>query len=253
MIKINNLSFRYNKNSSYVIKDVNLITPANKISILLGNNGVGKTTLFKCISGILKFYEGRVLVNGLNVDTTSNKEISKKLAYVFQINNESNLSVYETILLGRTPYINFYPTKKDHEIVSSLIKEFNLEKYSSYSFSYLSGGYKQKVMIARALASGAETFLFDEISSNLDISNKVFVFNLIKELKKKGKTIFIALHDLNDALYLGDYFYLLKDGKIIAEGNKNIINKKNILEAYNIDVDIKKLGGEDYVIYKKSS
>lgn len=252
MIKINNLSFKYIKNSNYILKNVNLNIKQNKISILLGNNGAGKTTLFKCISGILPIKEGRVLVDGLNVSTTSNRVLAKKLAYVFQLNLESNLTVYETILLGRNPYISFYPTKKDHEIVSSLIDEFELNKFINYSFSSLSGGYQQKVMIARALASNAETFLFDEISSNLDISNKLFIFSLIKELKKRGKTIFIALHDLNDALLLGDYFYLLKEGEIIKEGDKKIINNSNIKKLYNIDVEIKKIRGAEHVIYKKN-
>ncbi len=252
MIKINNLSFKYNKNSNYILKNVNLNISDKKISIILGNNGAGKTTLFKCISGILPINEGRVLVDGLNVSTTPNRILSKKLAYVFQVNIESNLTVYETILLGRNPYINFYPTKKDHDIVSKLINEFNLGEYINYSFSSLSGGYQQKVMIARALASNAETFLFDEISSNLDISNKLFIFSLIKELKSRGKSIFIALHDLNDALVLGDYFYMLKDGIIYKEGNKKIINKKNINELYNIEVEVKNIEGVEHVIYKKN-
>ena len=252
MIKISNYSFRYNKNSQYILKDVNFVVADNSISILLGNNGVGKTTLLKSISGVLKTFDGRIIVDGHDVSTTSNKKLAKVVSYVFQNNNETNLSVYDSILLGRTPYINLYPTKSDHEIVSSLIKEFNLEDFSSYSFASLSGGYKQKVMIARAIASEAKLFLFDEIFSNLDISNKLFIFNVIKELKKRGKTVFIALHDLNDALVLGDYFYILKDSKIMAEGSKKIINKSNILKAYNIDVEITKIKGDEYVIYKKN-
>lgn len=251
MVKITNLSFKYNKNSDYILKDVNLIIKPNKVSIILGNNGIGKTTLFRCISGINKNFDGRILVDGLDVKTNKNITIAKKVSYVFQNFESSNLSVYETILLGRTPYINIYPKNEDYEIVNSLIKRFKLETFANYPFSLLSGGYKQIVMIARALATKSDILLFDEITANLDISNKIMVFNIIKDLVKEGKTIISSMHDINDALKIGDYFYFLADKKIVLSGDKKIINSINIKKIYNTEVVIKNIEGEKYVIYKK--
>ena len=250
MVKITNLSYRYSKNSNNILKNVNLIIKPNKVSIILGNNGVGKTTLFKCISGIYKNFDGRILVNGIDISTNTNKKISQNISYVFQNNDNTNLTVYESILLGRTPYINLYPTKNDYDIVDSLIKKFNLEKFVNYPFSSLSGGYKQIVNIARAMSSDNKIFLFDEITSNLDISNKLIIFDIIKNLINDGKTIVIALHDLNDALQLGDDFYFLKDGSIYCKGDESIINKSNIKKVYNIEVEISQHGGKKYVVYK---
>ena len=249
MLKITNLTYKYPDSDFDAIKNINLYLNNKSITILLGNNGSGKSTLLKCIDYLLKFKKGRILLFGKNLTSLPLKERSKLVAYVSQEVNDSNLSVFDTLLLGRLPYITFNYSEDDYKVVNEIISYMDLSLIANKPFSSLSGGIKQKVSIARALVSKPKLLLLDEPTANLDLYNKILIYNLIKKLRDDGLAILISMHDLNDALNLGNYFYLMKDGSIYNHGEKNIINKDIIHLIFNVDVNIKQIDNKEVIVY----
>lgn len=239
MLKVENLSFKYNKKLEEVVENVNFSLEQAGIYIILGQNGAGKTTVLKCIEGINNFKDGRIEIDGKDLKEYKRKELAKTISYVPQNFNKIQLTVYETIMLGRTSYITFKASKHDEEIVENLIKEFGLEKYAFRNFETLSGGEKQKVIIAMALAAEPKILLLDEPTSNLDIKNSLMIMNLIKDLvKTKNLTVLISMHDISLAYEFGDKFLFFKDKKIKYFLEKAEINEDILKETYDVDLKI---------------
>lgn len=238
MLKVNHLSFSYSKNNN-VIEDVSFSLKEGQINVLLGPNGIGKSTVLKCLNGILKPNEGEIAIFDKNIKEYKGRELAKLVAYVEQSPHIDNLNVYETIMLGRTPYITFSPTKEDKEIVNKVIKEIGLEDLLHRNISSLSGGEKQKVMIALALASNSKILLLDEPTANLDIKNALMIMNLIKSLtKKENLTVLISMHDISLAYNYGDYFLCMKDQSIKYSLKKEELTSGVLEEIYDVKIKL---------------
>ena len=238
MLKVNHLSFSYSKNNN-VIDDVSFSLKEGQINVLLGPNGIGKSTILKCLNGILKPKEGEIEILNRKIKEYKGKQLAKTIAYVEQSPHIDNLNVYETILLGRTPYITFAPTKEDKEIVNKVIREIGLEDLLHRNISSLSGGERQKVMIALALASNSRILLLDEPTANLDIKNALMIMNLIKSLtKKENLTVLISMHDISLAYHYGDYFLCMKDKKIKYSLDKKDLNSGVLEEIYDVKIKL---------------
>ena len=238
MLKVNHLSFSYSKNNN-VIDDVSFSLKEGKINVLLGPNGIGKSTILKCVNGILKAQEGEILIFDKNIKEYKNKELARTIAYVEQSPHIDNLNVYETIMLGRTPYMTFSPSKEDKQIVNKVIEEIGLEDLLHRNISSLSGGERQKVMIALALASNSKILLLDEPTANLDIKNALMIMNLIKSLIKKEKlTALISMHDISLAYNYGDYFLCMKDKNIKYALDKIELNSGVLQEIYDVKIKL---------------
>ena len=238
MLKVNHLSHSYIKNNK-VIDDISFTLQEGKINVLLGPNGIGKTTILKCLNGIIKAKEGEILIDEKNINQYSSKELAKIIAYVEQSPRVDNLNVYETIMLGRTPYISFAPSKDDNKIVSDLIKKVHLEDLLHRDINTLSGGEKQKVMLALSLATNSKILLLDEPTANLDIKNALMVMDLIKELTIKDNiTVLISMHDISLAYQYGDYFLCMKDQKIKYALNKKDLNSGVLQDIYDVNIVI---------------
>ncbi len=238
MLKVNHLSHSYIKNNK-VIDDISFTLQEGKINVLLGPNGIGKTTILKCLNGIIKAKEGEILIDEKNINQYSSKELAKIIAYVEQSPRVDNLNVYETIMLGRTPYISFAPSKEDNKIVSDLIKKVHLEDLLHRDINTLSGGEKQKVMLALSLATNSKILLLDEPTANLDIKNALMVMDLIKELTIKDNiTVLISMHDISLAYQYGDYFLCMKDQKIKYALNKKDLNSGVLQDIYDVNIVI---------------
>ncbi len=253
MLNIQNLSFGYSKRQSLVLNGVNLSLNKGEIGIVLGKNGSGKSTLFKNIVGIEKPSSGSINLNDNDILNSSFSKRSSLVAYVPQTIEFGSLTVYDSILMGRISKFGLKDRKRDREVVESLIDEMGLKELSLRNANQLSGGEKQKVAIARALAQEPELLVFDEPTGNLDMSNERLVLKEAKRLsREKGISILVAIHDINAAIGFGDKFFFLKDGKITFDGDENIINEESIKETFGINVDVMEINGKKLIVEKEN-
>ena len=246
-VKFNQLHFGYSRRRE-VLHGIDLTLPANKFVAILGPNGCGKTTLVKQINRILRSHSGTVQIGEHTVSQLEPSELAKIIAYVPQMTSGvMNGSVMDTVMLGRRPYIQWKPTDNDVEIVSKALIRLNISHLSQRLFNQLSGGQKQTVLIARALAQAPDIYLFDEPVSFLDVKNQLEIMAIGRELvEKDGKTVITVLHDLNLALRFADHIVMMKEGNVFAQGTSDeVITEENILAVYGTHAQIR--NGE-YVI-----
>lgn len=249
MLKIDNLTFSYAKNSPLVLDDISLELPKGQIGILLGKNGSGKTTLFKNILGLCSPKKGTIYSSQTEITNLNYRERAKLIGYVPQQIQFGNLTVFDSILLGRISLFGFKPGKVDYQKVEELIEELQLNQIAYKNAEELSGGERQKVAIARALAQNPEILIFDEPTGNLDIANEVLIIEQAKKIsREKGITILSSLHDLNQALSMGDKFFFMQEGKIKYSGDINIFSAEVIKDIYGINMKIVEIDNQKIII-----
>jgi iron complex transport system ATP-binding protein len=242
ILELKNIEFSYN--GSPVLRGIEFDVKKGDVVSILGVNGAGKSTLLKCINGILKPQKGEIFIDHTNIKKTSRTEIAKALAYVPQRSEQSFITVFDAVLLGRKPYIKWDVTKNDIEITERVLSALGLKKLSLRYINELSGGEFQKVVIARALVQQPKVILLDEPTNNLDPKNQFEVMDIIKEIsKRKGISSVIVMHNVNLAVRLSDRFILLKEGKVFAEGGLEIITKDNMEKVYGIPVTVENIRG----------
>ena len=235
ILKVNNLSFSYTEKP--VLQTFSFSIGKGDCIAILGTNGVGKSTLLKCLNRILKPTAGAITINETNINDMASNNLAQEIGYVSQTNQFSDVSVFDAILLGRKPYIKWDVTKNDLEIVQDILKRMELSEYALRPVTQLSGGEMQKVAIARALAQQPNVLLFDEPTSNLDLKNQLEVIQLIKEIvEEQGISAMVTMHDLNLALRFANKFIMMKDGKLFAVGGQEIITEESIKEVYGVSV-----------------
>ena len=249
MLSIENLRFRYDRNSPYVLKGASLCLEQGEIGILLGKNGSGKTTLFKNILGINKPDSGEIFFNGENLLKMPRRERAQRIAYVPQDIQFGALTVFDSILMGRVSYFGLKAGHEDYLAVEKIIQDMGLESFAQRNVDTLSGGERQKIAIARAMAQEPKLMVFDEPTGNLDIANEHLIIEEAKKLaKEKHISILSSLHDLNQALYFGDKFFLLKDGIVKYVGGKEIITEAVIKDIFDIDVRIVQIENQQVIL-----
>lgn len=250
MIKISNISFSYNKNKR-VLKNISLDINEGECVILLGPNGVGKSTLISLLLGSNKPQEGNIYFDETPIKELTPKVKADYLAYIPQLIEGTDLTVFDTILLGRLPYYKVYPNKEDKALVDTFIEKFKLEELREKQTNQISGGERQIVSIARGFIQDSKVIIFDEPTSNLDISTQLRVLNLIKEEKNNQKSFLISMHDINQALQIGDKFVFLKDGEVYKVVSKEEITEEIINNVYNVHSKIIKSEEGDFIIYEE--
>ena len=232
---INKLSFSYN--SIAALKNVKLELCLNEVLSIVGPNGSGKTTLLKCIDRILKPSQGAVLVDGRDVANIGLGELSKIIGYVPQSSTSTfPFTVFDMVLMGRKPYIQWSVGERDKEIVAEILTFLGISKLAARYFNELSGGEQQKVIVARALAQQPQILLLDEPTSNLDIKHQLEVLNIVKDLTRSRQlSVIMAMHDLNLASRFSDKMIMLKHGSIFAVGtSKSVLTEENIESVYGV-------------------
>lgn len=249
MLEIQNLRFRYSRRSPLVLNDISLQLRDGEIGILLGKNGSGKTTLFKNILGIQKPQSGAVRLDGEDLLNMNRRERARRIAYVPQSIHFGALSVYDTILMGRISYFGYKAGREDEAAVDAILRDMKLENFAARNVEELSGGERQKIAIARALVQEPRLLVFDEPTGNLDIANEQLIMEEARRVsREKGISILTSLHDLNQALSLGDRFFFLKDGKIRHTGGRESVTESVIQETFDAEVRIVEIEGNKIIL-----
>ena len=251
MMEIKNLSYHY-KGGPEVLKDVSFTTQPGEFLAILGNNGVGKSTLLKCFNHILKPDSGAVLLDGENLLSMSPREVAKRVAFVSQSVPNTQMTVHDVVMLGRRPYMKWGFTEQDHNIVHDAMHRLDVEDMRGRFLNQLSGGEKQKVMLARALAQEPKALLLDEPTSALDIQNQYQVLKLVREICHKDQiTAIVVIHDLNLALRFCDRFLLLKDGEVFRYGDRSVLDSQALKEVYGVDAKVVEIEGRHMVLVEE--
>ena len=244
MLEIQDLSFRYSHRSPLVLDHIDLQLRDGEIGILLGKNGSGKTTLFKNILGIPKPLSGSVRFDGEDLLNMNRRERARRIAYVPQSIHFGALSVFDTILMGRISYFGYKAGREDETAVEAILRDMKLENFAARNVEELSGGERQKIAIARALVQEPRLLIFDEPTGNLDIANEQLILEEAHRVsREKGIAILTSLHDLNQALTLGDRFFFMKDGQIRHTGGRESVTESVIQETFDAEVRIVEIEG----------
>lgn len=248
MLKVENLFFKYGKNE--VLQDINFEAHYGDCIAVLGNNGAGKSSLIKCLNKISIPASGTIYLNGQNLKKIPRGAIAKEIAYVAQLGEISHDTVFNTVMLGRMPYIKVNPTKKDYDIVEKILKKLEIEDLSLRFLNELSGGQVQKVMLARALAQEPKILILDEPTNSLDMKSQHMLLGLVQEVVEQENICAIeVLHDLNLALRYCNKFLFLKDKMVYSFDRKENINNETVKNVFNIDVSIENVCGQKTVVY----
>ena len=239
MVKVENITYAYRRSTGNVLDAVGFEVADGQCIAVLGNNGVGKSTLLKCIDRINPTHGGTVVVDGKNVFEMNNRLMAQNVAYVPQNAAAVDMTVFDAVLLGRKPYIKWDVSSEDRKIAGEIIRQMHLDDYVLRNVSELSGGEAQKVMLARALAQKPRFLLLDEPTSNLDPKNQLEVLQLVREFAQtKRLSVLIIIHDLNLAARYCDKFLFLKDSSVYAYGGLETMTPEVIEAVYGMKAEI---------------
>ena len=237
-IEVKNLSFSYRQHK--VLDNVSFTVKGGEFAALLGPNGAGKTTLFRCMLGFLKDFSGSVICNGIDIASAGARRLAKLMAYIPQSASPAfNYTVVDTVLMGTNSSAGVFtiPGKAQKDAADYAIEKLGITELRNRGCRTLSGGEAQLVLIARAIAQGANILIMDEPSANLDLGNRHRVLSLARKLSRDGYTIIMSIHDPEQALVFADRAMMLSNGRIIADGAADeIIEERLIYDVYGVNV-----------------
>jgi iron complex transport system ATP-binding protein len=240
-LSVKNASFGYN-DRDLIWKNINIDVEEGECLCLLGPNGCGKTTLFNCVNGNYSLKTGSVNINGKNIKKYSIIELAKTMGIVFQEHSAPfPYTSLEVVRMGRTPHMGMFgtPSKEDTELAFCIMEEMGIAHLVGKSYTHISGGERQLVLIARTLCQEPEMILFDEPTSHLDFKNQAMVLRTIKKLSQKGMTIVMISHFPNHVWKIGTSVAMLGNHKMVAQGPVDqVMTEENLSETYGVDVTI---------------
>jgi len=253
MLKLDKINFSYG--TARVLQDINLSVSRGEFIAIIGPNGAGKSTLIKLIDRILPADSGQIQLDGRPLPAISHKELARTIAYLPQETNFAfSYTVREVILMGRFPYqkgVRAY-NAEDFKVVQEMISLMEIERFSSRHFNELSGGEKQRVMIASALAQNPSIILLDEPTSALDLHHQIAIYQILKKLKEeKNLTVFVVTHDINLAAQFCDRVVLMGEGRLIRDGIPEEVLQFQLLQdtfGVKVYIDINPLTKSLYIL-----
>lgn len=236
-----------------ILKGVSINGNTGEFIGIIGPNGSGKSTLLKCIYRILKPHAGQVFLDGEELSGISIRNSAKKMAVVAQHNYYNfDFSVMEVVLMGRAPHKKTMErdNAKDFQIAQKALETVEMEGFANRSFSTLSGGEQQRVILARALAQQTPCLILDEPTNHLDITHQIQLMKIVKNLKV---TVISAVHDLNIAAMFCDRLYVLQDGEIVGQGTpQEVLTAEFIKKIYRVETEIVyDSAGQLHVLFQK--
>lgn len=238
-LQVNNINIDINNKA--IVKNISITAEKGEFVGIIGPNGCGKSTFLKSIYRAIKAKSGTIYFNEKELSQINIKESAKNLAVVGQFNNINfDFTVEQMVILGRTPHQKYMEreSKKDYEIVYEALKKVSMEHCASRSFLTLSGGEKQRVILARAIAQQARLIVLDEPTNHLDIKYQLQILSIVKNM---DIGVVAALHDLNLAAMYCTKLYVLKNGEVIAHGKpENILTKELIRHVYEVECEVEK-------------
>lgn len=239
-IKIENLSFSYGHRQ--VLKDICFAAEYGQFLSVLGPNGAGKSTLFRCMLRLLTPSAGSITVAGRAVCDMTAGELARKIAYIPQSHNPVfNFSVLDMVLMGTTAQLNSFETPRKHHVeqAQAALGRLGIAHLTDRGYANLSGGERQLVLIARAMAQQAKILVMDEPSASLDFGNRHRVMQTVRELTADGYAVIQSTHDPNQAYRYSDRILALHGGKVLAWGTpEETISEKIISTLYGVDVEV---------------
>ncbi|PKL47746.1 MAG: ABC transporter ATP-binding protein [Candidatus Riflebacteria bacterium HGW-Riflebacteria-2] len=239
-LKVENLSFSWGAQKT--LDEVSFNIEAATVTSILGPNGSGKTTLLKVLLGFLKPQSGRVMLGDNDLVTLDLATRARRMAYVPQRHTAVfSYRVLDVVVLGRIPYSNVFCkiTDNDYQLASESLAQLGIAHLAERSYTEISGGEQQLVLIARALVQQAEILIMDEPVSGLDYGNQLMLLKQLRRLAQSGITCVKTTHYPEHALWTSDRAIFIRAGKIIATGNSiDIINSATLKELYNADIRI---------------
>ncbi len=256
LLEIQKISFAYPSGSNFHLDPTDLRVEKGDLVGLLGPNGAGKSTLLKLMAGLLISPEGCVFYGGRSLGDIPVRERARRMAYVPQsMHFTFPLGVREIVEMGRHPHLGrFEPMgKKDRMICEKSLELCDALEFKDRLFDELSGGEKQRVLLASALAQTPELLLLDEPTLSLDLSHQILLFEIIQRLHRSEElTVVVATHELNLAGRFLDRLVLMKAGKVEADGTpKKVLTRRNIKSVLNVEVDQFKHQGNAYFVPRK--
>jgi iron complex transport system ATP-binding protein len=243
MLQAADLSYSYGRRAPSVLSGVTLDVTRGEIVGLLGPNGSGKTTLLRLLAGMLRPSSGRVALDGRPISELTRRQIARRLAMVPQDTHAAfDYSVLDMVLMGRYPHLGAFTLEdiNDLAIARDALDATGTRAFEARPFSTLSGGEKQRVVIAAALAQSADILLLDEPTTALDLGYQFEIATLLRRLNhERGTTMIVSSHDLNLIGALCQQVVMLKDGAVIAQGTTaDTLTPTTIRRLYGVDADV---------------
>ena len=239
-IEVKNLNFSYGNRQ--VLHDISFTVGSGEFLSILGPNGVGKSTLFRCVLGLLSGYTGTVRVDGTDVRSFSVREMAKHIAYIPQSSHPIfNYSVSDIVLMGRTSGLSTFrsPKKQDVEICRWAMEKVGISHLALRCFHRLSGGEQQLVLITRALVQKAPVLMLDEPTANLDFGNQLRVLEQARSLAREGYTVIQTTHHPEQSYLFSDRILTIQDGRVLKEGTpEEVLTEETIRALYGVDVEV---------------
>ncbi|MFA9463929.1 MAG: ABC transporter ATP-binding protein [Velocimicrobium sp.] len=242
-IEVSNLGFQYSKHR--VLDEITFQAEDGQLLSILGPNGVGKSTLFRCILGLLHGYEGQILLDGIDIRHLSIKERATIVSYIPQSHQPSfNFNVFDMVLMGTTVQVSSIhsPGIRQVKLVETALERLGIEHLKKRDYNKISGGERQLVLLARALVQKTKILILDEPTSNLDFGNQIRVLSQVKSLTKEGYTVIQSTHNPDQTFQFSDRVLAMKEGKVLSYGEPaDIFSEELIQKLYGVEVDIQSL------------
>jgi len=244
-VKVSDLSFAYGERQ--VLRGVSFEAPSGALVSLLGKNGAGKSTLFRCMLGLLRGFGGSVTIDGEDIRALSAGQLSRRIAYIPQLNYPAfSYSVLDMVLMGTSGSRMFsMPGKQEERIALEALARLGMEEFAHRDYFRLSGGERQLVLIARALAQQSRILVLDEPTSALDYGNQMLVMSRLSVLARSGYTVIQSTHNPEQAYLFSDMLLAMKDGQIIVSGQpQDVLDAALIKAIYGVEASVISLAGD---------
>ena len=245
-ICVEELGFGYGERQ--VLQGVTFSVPEGCLCSILGANGVGKSTMFRCMLGLAKNYRGQILIDGQNLKTMKPGALARKIAYIPQSHYPAfNYSVLDMVLMGTSAHSHGFaqPGKREEKTAMAALEQLNMAEFAHRDYFRLSGGERQLVLIARALAQQSRILVLDEPTASLDFGNQLIVMRCLRSLTQQGYTEIQSTHSPEQAYMFSDMLLAMHNGRVIAQGTpQDVLTQETVNRIYGVQTQVMRLEGD---------